>query len=635
MKTRYCWIIVAIALTLDVRAAEAQCTSTVTPTSVSVPQAATTGSLSVVSGTQCSWTAVSNDSWITVTSATGSGIGSVNYSVAANTTGASRTGTMTVAGKTVTLTQSASGCPSTVTPTTVTIAQTGSTGSSLSVVSGTQCTWTAVSNDSWITVTSATGSGIGQVNYTVAANTTGVSRTGTMTVAGQTVTVTQPGSGCGATVTPTSVSVPSIGSTGSSLSVATGTSCTWTAVSNVGWITVTSATGSGIGQVNYTVAANSTGSDRIGTMSVAGQTVTFTQAGSGCGTTVTPTSVAVPSIGQTSALSVTSGTSCTWTAVSNVAWITVTSATGSGIGQVNYTVAANSTGVDRTGTMTVGGQTVTFTQSGTGCSATVTPTSVTVPSIGQTSALSVTAGTQCTWTAVSNVPWITVTSATGSGIGQVNYTVAANSTGVDRTGTMTVGGQTITFTQSGTGCSATVTPTSVTVPSIGQTSALSVTAGTQCTWTAVSNVPWITVTSATGSGIGQVNYTVAANSTGVDRTGTMTVGGQTITFTQAASSCTYSVTPVSVNVGANGGASALSVSAGTQCTWTAVSNVAWITVTSATGSGIGQVNYTAAKNTGAARTGTMTVAGQTVTLTQAAGTTSTPPTPPSNLRIIR
>jgi hypothetical protein len=550
MKTRYCWIIVAIALTLDVRAAEAQCTSTVTPTSVSVPQAATTGSLSVVSGTQCSWTAVSNDSWITVTSATGSGIGSVNYSVAANTTGASRTGTMTVAGKTVTLTQSASGCASTVTPTTVTIAQTGSTGSSLSVVSGTQCTWTAVSNDSWITVTSATGSGIGQVNYTVAANTTGVSRTGTMTVAGQTVTVTQPGSGCGATVTPTSVSVPSIGSTGSSLSVATGTSCTWTAVSNVGWITVTSATGSGIGQVNYTVAANSTGSDRIGTMSVAGQTVTFTQAGSGCGATVTPTSVAVPSIGQTSALSVTSGTSCTWTAVSNVGWITVTS-------------------------------------------------------------------------------------ATGSGIGQVNYTVAANSTGVDRTGTMTVGGQTVTFTQSGTGCSATVTPTSVTVPSIGQTSALSVTAGTQCTWTAVSNVPWITVTSATGSGIGQVNYTVAANSTGVDRTGTMTVGGQTITFTQAASSCTYSVTPLSVNVGANGGASALSVSAGTQCTWSAVSNVAWITVTSATGSGIGQVNYTAAKNTGAARTGTMTVAGQTVTLTQAAGTTSTPPTPPSNLRIIR
>jgi hypothetical protein len=75
------------------------------------------------------------------------------------------------------------------------------------------------------------------------------------------------------------------------------------------------------------------------------------------------------------------------------------------------------------------------------------------------------------------------------------------------------------------------------------------------------------------------------------------------------------------------------VTSGTQCSWTAVSNVAWITVTSATGSGIGQVNYTTAKNTGAARSGTMTVAGQTVTFSQAAGLT--PPGPPTNLRIIR
>jgi len=228
-----------------------------------------------------------------------------------------------------------------------------------------------------------------------------------------------------------------------------------------------------------------------------------------------------------------------------------------------------------------------------------------------------------------------VTSATGSGIGQVNYTVAANSTGIDRTGTMTVAGQTVTFTQTGTGCGATVTPTSVTVPSIGQTSALSVTSGTSCSWTAVSNVGWITVTSATGSGIGQVNYTVAANSTGAARTGTMTVAGQTVTFTQAASSCSYSVTPTSVNVASVGGPSAVSVTSGTSCSWSAVSNVAWITITSGgSGSGIGGVNYTVAANTGVARTGTLTVAGQTVTFSQAAGT-SPGPAPPTNLRIIK
>ena len=156
-----------------------------------------------------------------------------------------------------------------------------------------------------------------------------------------------------------------------------------------------------------------------------------------------------------------------------------------------------------------------------------------------------------------------------------------------------------------------------------------------CTWTAVSMDPRITVTSASGHGIGQVNYTVAANTTGVSRTGTMVVAGTTVTFTQAANSCTYSVTPTSVSVAAIGGPSALSVTSGTSCSWTAVSNIPWVTITGgASGSGIGGVNYTVATNTGAARTGTLTVAGHTITFSQAAGASGPPPPPPTNLRIV-
>jgi uncharacterized repeat protein (TIGR01451 family) len=54
------------------------------------------------------------------------------------------------------------------------------------------CTWNAVSNDSWIHVTGgASGAGSGTVNLTVDPNTTGIPRDGTLTVAGQTVTVHQ------------------------------------------------------------------------------------------------------------------------------------------------------------------------------------------------------------------------------------------------------------------------------------------------------------------------------------------------------------------------------------------------------------------------------------------------------------
>ena len=56
------------------------------------------------------------------------------------------------------------------------------------------------------------------------------------------------------------------------------------------------------------------------------------------------------------------------------------------------------------------------------------------------------------------------------------------------------------------------------------------------------------VTSATGSGIGQVNYTVAANPGAAARTGTLIVAGQTVTFTQAANSCVFTVSPTSVAV---------------------------------------------------------------------------------------
>src|SRR5206468_9799643 len=51
-----------------------------------------------------------------------------------------------------------------------------------------------------------------------------------------------------------------------------------------------------------------------------------------------------------------------------------------------------------------------------------------------------------------------------------------------------------------------------------------------------------------------------------------------------------------------------------------LSNVSWITITGgASGTGIGTVTYSVATNTGASpRTGTLTIAGQTVTITQAA-----------------
>jgi hypothetical protein len=64
------------------------------------------GSVQLTADADVPWTASSNDSWITITSgASGSGSGTVSFSVADNTTGAPRTGTMNINGQIFTVQQ--------------------------------------------------------------------------------------------------------------------------------------------------------------------------------------------------------------------------------------------------------------------------------------------------------------------------------------------------------------------------------------------------------------------------------------------------------------------------------------------------------------------------------------------------
>lgn len=181
----------------------------------------------------------------------------------------------------------------------------------------------------------------------------------------------------------------------------------------------------------------------------------------------------------------------------------------------------------------------------------------------------------------------------------------------------------------GSSCSYVIAPTSQSFASSGGPGNVAVTVAAGCPWTAVSNAAWITVNSGTpASGNGSVGYTVGANSGGA-RNGTMTIAGQTFTVNQsAATGCSYSISPSSQSFGASGGTGSVGVTAGAGCPWTATSNAAWITINSGTpGSGNGSVGYSVGANAGGARNGTMTVAGQTLTVNQdAAGGGGTAPT---------
>jgi photosystem II stability/assembly factor-like uncharacterized protein len=88
------------------------CSFVISPTSKSFTASGGSDSVIVSTSPACSWTAVTNSSFINVTfGGAGSGNGTVNYQVAANT-GQSRIGTMTIAGYTFTVTQDACIAPS-------------------------------------------------------------------------------------------------------------------------------------------------------------------------------------------------------------------------------------------------------------------------------------------------------------------------------------------------------------------------------------------------------------------------------------------------------------------------------------------------------------------------------------------
>jgi uncharacterized protein (TIGR03437 family) len=151
----------------------------------------------VASAISCPWLAISYADWITVSpSGVASGTGPVTYTVSLNSQGASRTATIWIAGKSLTVSQSRVVCSLGVTPRSTSVAASGITGSSLAITSDApDCPWSAVANVPWILVSRGNnGAGSGTVTYTVGAN-TGGSRTGTITVAGQKVYVNQAASG--------------------------------------------------------------------------------------------------------------------------------------------------------------------------------------------------------------------------------------------------------------------------------------------------------------------------------------------------------------------------------------------------------------------------------------------------------
>ena len=338
----------------------------------------------------------------------------------------------------------------------------------------------------------------------------------------------------------------------SSFNVGTTSSCRWSARTIDNWITITSGSGTGSGTVTFSIAANSIG-DRTGFITING-TISFRvfqNDADSCFISLSETAINCYQQGCVGNLSVTAPSGCNWTAGSNAPWITIDSgASGSGTGSVGYTVAPNlfvgsNPGLDRTGTMTIAGQTITVSQDG--CSLSVEPESQEVHYLAGTASISVFTGCDG-WTAVSNDPWIIITAIRTDTLSKaVIYTYLEN-TGGRRTGTITIGNRTVNVTQIAAGppCTVVLSPATGTASADGGAGSVSVNVAARCPWTAVADVPWITINTddVSGAGSKSIRYFVDENDSGdhpPSRQGSIRVNGQAHIVFQDASDCPVSL----------------------------------------------------------------------------------------------
>jgi len=205
----------------------ATCTFSLSPTGASFTAGGGTGSVSVATQSGCAWTASAGTSWMSITSgSSGTGNGTVAYSIVANAGTSSRSGALTIAGLPFNVTEAG------VQTFTITAsAETGGTISptgSISVASGTNQAFSIAPNSGYtIAGVTVDGSPVGTVSsYTftnVMASHTIAASFSAASAGDYTLTLTETGTGTGSVTT-----------SPSGTTFASGTSVTLTAIANAG-----------------------------------------------------------------------------------------------------------------------------------------------------------------------------------------------------------------------------------------------------------------------------------------------------------------------------------------------------------------------------------------------------------------
>lgn len=511
-----------------------------------------------------------------------------------------------------------------ITPTTRSFEVGGGGGAIVTSGSG---TWTAAVSDPWITLNAVSGSAGYPVAYTVGASTNVGDRTGYIYVSGYTHTIKQ--SGRGAVVSPMAIDMEAAGG---DCAVTLETSGIWAWDVDAGycdWVSVTPTHGTGSANLTVAVAPYCEVSTRSTTVTVGGQEIVIFQNGrpmklstneEWCDylTHVIPLTV--------NALAVT-----TWSVTPNASWISVVDAgNGRGGDGVSVAVAENPSYAPRTGTVTIGTETLTIHQDGRKVlQFAISPAETSASVTGANGLIAVTATPDLPWTAMSGANWLTVNQqfTRGSGCGNIVYVVSPNPTLFPRSGIITItpeaasGMAAKTHMVSQPAAQSAISNSGYEFVAGGESTAVDITVDDIVEWTISESLDWIEISGSTSRvGPGSVTIKAVANDTVYPRSGTVMIAGKTFGVSQKARG--VEVQYENRLFGTDGGLDSFSVHPDGNVLWTAVSSdPTWITVFGTTsGTGAAEVEYVVSPytGTGVPRIGTITIGDKKIYITQRA-----------------
>lgn len=599
------------------------------------------GSGSIVTSGSGTCVVSASEDWITIpaTMASRNAGLAIAYTVAASTEAEERTGYIYVSGHVFTVTQTGVGAE--LDSYEAECGQDGGSGT-VTVIVDSQTGWIARSNVDWISLTTTSGTGETEIEYTVAPWQGVSTRSGTISIGGQTFTVNQTGRRMKLNADGLEADYLSHAITVAIDALAT---TDWGIAVDASWLSIVNGgTGKGASSVALAINENPSYSARTATALIGTETFTIRQLGrptAALSFAISPETTTASVDGANGVVGVTATPDLPWSAKSEVSWLTVmpSFASGAGNGNMIYTASPNSTMSERTGAI------VLSPESASGVAArrhTVTQPAATAmistdahvfDAAGESFDVDVALADVVNWSISEDCDWVSISGDLSRvGPGKVTIAASENLTVNPRTASVTIAGHAFAVTQRGREVEVEYTARTFDAEGLDQEETIEVHPDGNVSWTAYASDPsWIiiwgdenTTSDADGNVYGTGDATISYMVTdyvgdGQLKQGYIVIGDKTVYITQRGYDC--SISPAGATVAGNAGAGSVGVSASVGGVWNAIATEPWITLVGSYDevTGGGTVNYTFTDNdTGATRTGKIVIAGEEYTITQAA-----------------